>query len=371
MFIFTGIFYIYLVSSTQHVGGFEMKKVLSVLICAALAASLLTGCGQAAAATTTAKATTAAAADTTTAAAAETTTAAAKSDLIIGSVIMNTSGEWFAEVIKGMETAGTDLGVTVKIVSSDNEVSKESDNVATHIAQGVNAICISPLSADASVAAVETSIAAGIPVVNWNTTVNTETSGFVGVSNYELGSMTGKYVAQYVTDNFPDGCKIALLTNSSYEVGVERCNGFKDAIKDVKGLEIVAAQDAELQEEGLDITEQILTANPDIDMIWAWNQTSLLGCVAALQNAGNSDIVVMGTDMSLDLAKDMLSDAIKLQAITTQMPYDIGYNAVANAVKAAKGETVEKEMLVPLKTYTKENTKEVQQYIDDHKDLVS
>ncbi|MEI8200148.1 MAG: substrate-binding domain-containing protein [Eubacteriales bacterium] len=351
-----------------------MKKVLSVLLCAALAASVLTGCSQAAASTTanaTTKTADASTAVTTTAAAADATTAAAKSDMVIGSVIMNTSGEWFAEVIKGMETAGKDLGVTVKIVSSDNEVSKESDNVATLLAQGVDAICISPLSSDASVAAVESSIAAGVPVVNWNTTVNTKTSGFVGVSNYDLGAMTGKYVAQYVTDNYPDGCKIALLTNSSYEVGVERCNGFKDAIKDVKGLTIVAAQDAEVQEEGLDITEQILTANPDIDMIWAWNQTSLLGCVAALQNAGNSKIVVMGTDMSLDLAKDMLSDTVKLQAITTQMPYDIGYKAVANAVKAANGEKIDEKLLVPLKTYTKENTKEIDQYITDHKDLVS
>lgn len=369
MFIFTGIFYIYTVTSTQTLGGSKMKKLLSVLLCTALAASVLTGCSSSAATTTAAAATKAA--DSSAAATTAAATTEAAGEMVIGSVIMNTSGEWFAEVIKGMEAAGTDLGVTVKIVSSDNEVSKESDNVATFVAQGVDAICISPLSADASVAAVESSVAAGIPVINWNTTVNTETSGFVGVSNYDLGSMTGEYVAQYVKDNFPDGCKIALLTNSSYEVGVERCNGFKDAIKDVPGLETVAAQDAELQEEGLDITEQILTANPDIDMIWAWNQTSLLGCVAALQNADNSKIIVMGTDMSLDLAKDMLSETVKLQAITTQMPYDIGYNAVANAVKAAKGEAVEKELLVPLKTYTKDKTDEIQKYIDDHKDLVS
>ena len=124
------------------------------------------------------------------------------------------------------------------------------------------------------------------------------------------------------------------------------------------------------QEEGLDITEQILTANPDVDVIWAWNQTSLLGCVAALQNAKNSDIVVMGTDMSVDLAKDMLSSDVKLQAVTTQMPYDIGYTAVENAIKAAKGEKVEKETLVPLKTYIKDNTDEINTYIEEHKDLV-
>lgn len=357
------------------------KKVLSGLICAALVAGMLAGCGssdksttEAAAAGSTQAASTEAAGDT----AAGTEGAgseaggdtAANGDLTIGSVIMNTSGEWFAEVIAGQEAAAKDLGVKFSIVSSDNEVSKESDNVATYVAQQVDALVISPLSVDASVAAVESAKDASIPVVNWNTTVNTDTEGFVGVSNYDLGGKTGEYVKEYVEKNFPDGCKMAIIGNSSYEVGVERCKGFKDAIKDVAGLEVVAEQDAELQEEGLDITEQILTANPDVQLIWAWNQTSLLGCVAALQNAGNAEVVVMGTDMSVDLAKDMQSDAVKLQAITTQMPYDIGYKAVENAVKAAKGETIDKETLVPLKTYTRDNAEEIQTYIDEHQDLV-
>lgn len=345
------------------------RKVLSMVLSVAMLSTLFMGCGSTATETA---ATEAAAAASTEAAATEAATPAAtdNSDIVIGSIIMNTSGEWFAEVMQGMEAAGKELGVTVNIVSSDNEVSKESDNVATFVAQGVNAICISPLSSDASVAALEDAKAQGIPVINWNTTVNTETNGFVGVSNYDLGGMTGKYVAEYVKENFPGGCKMACLTNSSYEVGVERCKGFTDAVAGVEGLEIVASQDAESQEEGLDITEQILTANPDIDLIWAWNQTSLLGCVAALENAGNSDIVIMGTDMSVDLAKDMQKDSIKLQAVTTQMPYDIGYNAVANAVKAAKGESVEKELLVPLKTYTKDQTADIQTYIDEHASLV-
>lgn len=347
------------------------KKVLSVLLSVGMVTGMLSACSSGVEETkgTAAAETEAATAADDSAQSAETKAADSGEKLEIGSVIMNTSGEWFAEVIQGMEAAAADLNVSISIVSSDNEVSKESDNVATFIAQQVDAICISPLSTDASVAAVESAKEAGIPVINWNTTVNTETNGFVGVSNYELGGMTGEYVAEYIAANFPDGCKMALLVNSSYEVGVERCNGFKDAVKDIPGLEIVAEQDAESQEEGLDITEQILTANADIDVVWAWNQTSLLGCVAALQNAGNKDIVAMGTDMSVELAKDMMGDDVKLQAVTTQMPYDIGYTAVENAVKSAKGETVEAETLVPLKTYIKDDTADIQTYIDEHANL--
>lgn len=347
----------------------KCKKLLSVVVILALTFTMLIGCGGSEKETETG--TTPAAETTGEEPAASEEASADDSDIIIGSVIMNTSGEWFAEVIAGQEAAAADLGVEFSIVSSDNEVSKESDNVGTFVAQNVSAICISPLSADASVAAIEDAHAAGIPVVNWNTTVNTDvTKGFVGVSNYELGRLTGVYAAEYIAENFPDGCKLAILGNSSYEVGVERCNGFKDAIADVEGLEVVADQDAELQEEGLDITEQILTANSDIDVLWAWNQTSLLGAVAALENAGRDDIIVMGTDMSVDLAKDMLSDTVQLQAITTQQPFEIGYQAVVNAVAVAKGESIEKEVLVPLYTYTRDKQDEIQTYIDEHADLV-
>ena len=295
-------------------------------------------------------------------------------DITIGSVIMNNSGEWFAEVMKGQEDAAKDLGVEFSIVSSDNEISKESDNVATFLAQQVDALVISPLSTDGSIAAVESAtIDSGIPVVTWNTTVDTDVTSHVGVVPSELGGNTGKYAAEYIKKNFPDGCKLAIIGDSNYEIGIERCDGFKDALKELiddSTVEIVNEQDAELQEEGLDITEQILTANPDVQMIWCWNQVSLLGCAAGLENAQRSDIVLMGTDMSVELAKDMLGDSITLQAITTQMPYEMGYTAVENAVKAVKGTDVEKEIMIPTYTYTKENLDEIQTYIDEHQDLV-
>lgn len=298
----------------------------------------------------------------------------AEEEITIGSVIMNNSGEWFAEVMKGQEDAAKDLGIEFSIVSSDNEISKESDNVSTFMAQQVDALVISPLAVDASVAAVETATKdAGIPVVTWNTTVNTEVTSHVGVVPEELGGNTGTYAAEYIKENFSDGCKLAIIGDSNYEIGIARCDGFKDALQELIDdgtVEIVNEQDAELQEEGLDITEQILTANPDVQMIWCWNQTSLLGCAAALENAGRSDIVLMGTDMSVELAKDMQSDSITLQAITTQMPYDMGYQAVENAVKAVKGEEVEEEIMIPTYTYTKENMDEIQTYIDEHQDLV-
>jgi ABC-type sugar transport system substrate-binding protein len=163
---------------------------------------------------------------------------------------------------------------------------------------------------------------------------------------------------------------MALLTNSSYEVGVERCNGFKDAVAKEGKINVVAAQDAELMDEGVDITEQILTAQPDVDIFWAWNLTSLQGCIAAIENLGRKDIVIMGTDMSVDVARSLQSDSVDLEAVTTQMPYDIGYQSIKLAIDAVNGKSVPETTLIPLKTYIKSDAADVAKYIEEHEDLV-
>ena len=223
-------------------------------------------------------------------------------------------------------------------------------------------------------AAIETATKdAGIPVVTWNTTVNTDVTSHVGVVPAELGGNTGKYAAEYIKENFPDGCKIALIENSNYEIGIQRCEGFKAELQELIDdgtVEIVNEQDAELQEEGLDITEQILTANPDVQMIWCWNQTSLLGCAAALQNAGRSDIVLMEPICLWNWQKICRARISPFRQLPLRclMIWDIRQWKMQ--VKAVKGEEVEAEIMIPTYTYTKDNMDEIQTYIDEHEDLV-
>ena len=354
------------------------KKLLSVLVCTAMAAVMLAGCGSSDTEASTeavnevAETTATEAAEASTAEATA-TEAVAAGDITIGSVIMNTSGEWFAEVMKGQQDAADELGIKINMVSADNDLSKESDYVDQFVSQGVNSLVICPISADSSVAAIEEAKEAGIPVVNWNCTVSTDTDSFIGVDANALGGETGKYLNDYIQKNFPDGCKMALLTNSSYEIGKARCQGFKDAIQDLVDagtVEIVNEQDAESQDEGMTVSAQMLAANPDINIIWAWNQTSLLGAAAELQNEQNKDVLLAGTDMSVELAKDMQGDDITLQVITTQQPYELGYQAVQNAYKLIQGESVEKEVMIPVEVYSKDSMDAITQYISDHQDLV-
>ncbi|MBK5195616.1 MAG: substrate-binding domain-containing protein [Proteiniphilum sp.] len=289
----------------------------------------------------------------------------------IWAILLDTKQEWFTEVIAGMNQAGEDMGVVVKIMSSNSDVAKEANLIDNYIAQQVDAISISPQSDEASVPAVERAVNAGIPVITWNSKVNSpESKYFVGVNNYDLGSKTGEYAADYIKRNMNGSAKIAVVGTSKYSIGIDRVNGFIDEVTKVPGVEIVAQQDAEFKEQSLSVTESILEANPETEIIWCWNQGALLGSLAAVKGKSNSDVILMGTDMSIDLARNMMEKDSKLVAVTTQQPYEIGYASIKAAVEVVKDGETANETLIPLKTYVQENLEELQKYLDDREYLI-
>ncbi len=224
------------------------------------------------------------------------TSAVAAGPVEIGAILLDTKHEWFAEVIEGMKKAGTDLKATVKILSSDSDVAKEASVIDNLIAQQVSAISISPQSDTASVPAFERAVAAKIPVVTWNSKVNSPNSKyFVGVNNYDLGKGTGAFAVDYIKNKMGGKAKVAVIGTSKYSVGIDRVKGFVDQIKAVPGVEIVAQQDAEFKELGLSVTESILEAHPETQIVWCWNQGALLGSLAALKANPKAKVLLMGT----------------------------------------------------------------------------
>ncbi len=294
--------------------------------------------------------------------------------IVVGSVNMGMNGEWFSEVMNGIKNAGKDMGVTLKMLDSESDTDKEAANIEQLLSEGIDVLIISPIDYNISVQSLQKVKDAGIPIITWNTTVNMEVTATVGVDGNALGGDTGDYVSEYIKTNNLSSVDMILLTNTSYEIGIQRCNGFKDAIKDLvdEGIvNIVAEEDIEMREDAEVVAKRLLKEHDDVAMLWAWNQSSLLGAVDAVKKSGKNDIIIMGTDMSMELANDMLGNEVKLQAVTTQLPYNMGYKAVVNAVKAAKGEKVESKVLIPLDTIVKSDDAAVNQYIENHKDLVS
>ena len=131
-------------------------------------------------------------------------------------------------------------------------------------------------------------------------------------------------------------------------------------------MEVVSQQDAWLAEDALAKAGDIITANPDLDILYAANDGGTVGAVMAVKNAGK-EIVVFGIDASEQLANFLKDDTGILQATTGQQPFQIGYQSVEFAVKAIKGEPVEPTVIVPGLVLDRDNPAGVDQFLTDLK----
>ena len=252
--------------------------------------------------------------------------------------------QFFRLIQFGMQDAADKAGVELLLANSANKPDKEIQLVNTYIARGVDAIVISPLSAKASATALQRAKDAGIAVVTYNTTVEGDIPvTYIESDQRDLGRQTGLVARRYIEEQLGGQAKIATLAFKSQlaEQSDARRNGFVEVVGQLPGVEFVAEQDAWLPEMALKKAGDILTAHPEIDIIWSANEGGTVGSVMAVKNAGREGkVVVFGTDASQQLVEFMLAEDGILQALTTQTPFELGTRAMELAIAALKGQEV-------------------------------
>ena len=86
----------------------------------------------------------------------------------------------------------------------------------------------------------------------------------------------------------------------------------------------------------------LISANPDLDIIYAANDGGTVGSVMAVENAGKAgEIFVFGTDGSEQIVDLLKSDNNILQAVTAQDAFQIGYSTVEALINSLEGNEVE------------------------------
>lgn len=309
---------------------------------------------------------------------------AGQENYTIGVVQMVADLEWFRTVQMGIEAAAKDIGnVDVLVGNAEGKPDEEQKLIEDYISKNVDAILDSPVDSKASIAGVKEAQDAGIPVVIWNTTLDSDVmQNYVGTDNYQLGVQAGEYVLDYVDNNLDGKASLLIMGLPKHEVGVIRTNGFKDTIAQNPDIVIVGEEDGENPDTAMTKVETVLQAHPDVNIIWAANEGGITGALNA--TVGRDDIKLVGTDMSLNVAQKLLEEDNGLLAISTQDPYNIGYVALQSAISMIKGEPVQSDddktfngydlqfrRLIPLDMYTKDNPDAVQEYLEKYQSLAN
>jgi ABC-type sugar transport system substrate-binding protein len=248
--------------------------------------------------------------------------------------------QFFRLILFGMRDAASRNGAELLEANSDGKPDKEVQLINTYIANKVDAIVISPLSAKASMSALTRAHEKGIVIITYNTTIDGDApASFIESDQTDLGASTGKAARAYIESKLGGKAQVAILSGRSQipEQANMRIGGFESEITKLPGVKIVADQDAWLAEQAVKKVGDILTANPRVDIVWGANEGGTVGAVMAVKNAGKAGkVAVFGTDNSEQLSNFLLDDDGVLRAVTGQQPFEIGSKAVEAAISVLK-----------------------------------
>jgi len=266
-------------------------------------------------------------------------------DLKVGAIYMDAQG-FYAGVRKGIQTGANEAGRKLDVIETNaqGDASKESSFIDSLISSGVQAIIVSPVSADGSSRAIRRAHDAGIPVVCYNTCLNDADmkeyiSAYAVGDPYDFGHKLGEAAADYFIAEKKDAPKIAVLNCEFVEVCVTRRKGFEEALKaKVPGAQIVANQEGAILDKAVSVASTMLSSNPDIDAFFGEAGGATLGAARAVKSQGKTgQVVVFGGDMTTEIAQE-LSEFTVIKAVVDISGQGLGKLALAQAIKSVDGQ---------------------------------
>jgi ribose transport system substrate-binding protein len=218
-------------------------------------------------------------------------------------------------------------------VTQQTDVNGQVNLLQNFITQGVDGIVYSPTNAKVLYNVTQQALDQGITVVNVDTRTDPQPPEVpvFATDNIEAARKVPDLLAEELG---PDGGKIAFLPfQPGSSTNDARDKGFKDALEEHPELELVAEQSSQNDfNTALRVTQDILTANPDLDAIFAANESGTVGAAEAVRQAGKAgDIVIVGWDVSEEMLKGVKEGTIS--ALVVQNPFRMGYDGVNAAIR--------------------------------------
>lgn len=276
--------------------------------------------------------------------------------LVFGYTCMQLTNPFHIAMRDELKTLVEAEGNTFLEFDGDSDQQKQNDAIDDMIAQGMDVLFLNPVDQDGVLPALEACAAAGVKViaVDSNVTDTSLTETYISSNNYVAGYQCGE---QIVAD-FPDGCNIAIIENPLADSVVQRVAGLEDAIEGTDCV-IVDRKSISTADEILSTSEDILTANSDLQVFWGLNDDVSLIILGAVESAGRQDdILVMSVDGSPSGKTSIANGG--LYATAAQSPVGIADKAYECAVAILAGEEVDAEYSLDTILVTPDNVQDNQ-----------
>ncbi|MHB1345915.1 MAG: sugar ABC transporter substrate-binding protein [Candidatus Humimicrobiaceae bacterium] len=272
------------------------------------------------------------------------TTAAAKQLKFAFSVAI-LDNPYFVEVANGFKDRCKELGIEAIISDAKYDSATQLSQFETYISSGVDAICAAPVDANGLQDVVKKAKDKGIIVVAEAQGIN-NADGNVIVNDYDYGVVNGGNAAKWINEKLGGKASVLLITLDNVEAVKLRGNGMADTIQKLcPDAKIVARQYAETTEKAMNITETILQAHPEVNVIDCVNDQHAIGALEATKNMNIKDpnFFIGGADNTQEARAKMVEAGSYFRVTIDIDPYGTGKKCVdvmMDYIKnGSKGET--------------------------------
>ena len=291
-----------------------MKKALSILLCLAMLACVLTGCASGETAST--------------------ETASTGEGYKVALITMDSIDQHWITLKEGAEKAASELGVELVFMAPNTkDDAQQIEQVNNAVAGGCNAIIVAANGPDAISSALNEAIAAGVKIVYVDSPANVPAEATFSTDNTAAGKTAGQTMIDALTEKGVTSGKIGIVNvNAATASTVAREAGFREAFEGTD-FELLETQYGEGDAaKSQSIAENYITQG--VVGIFGCNEGSTNGAGNAVKAAG-ADIVCVGFDKS-DAILGLIEDGYIL-ATMAQNPDVMGYEGVKAAVDALNG----------------------------------
>lgn len=267
--------------------------------------------------------------------------------------------EFWQRIKSGAEEAArADPSVSLAVLAPAQEINIDQQVaiLEDQILKRVSALAVAPSGVSEIIPVLDRAKAAGIPVVIVDTDVPWPSKlGFIGIDNRLGGRLAGQYILRAIGGKGKVAVIRGVLGVATQE---DRLAGFRDVIAKAPGVECVAVQPANSERAlGMTVMENILTSHPGLNAVFATNDQMALGAMEAIAARHlTGKIVLVGFDATREALRAI--QAGQMHAVMAQYPERIGKRAIQEAIKAARGQPVEKYVDIGTALVTKENASE-------------
>ena len=253
----------------------------------------------------------------------------------VGLVLGDMSNPFFSTVADAAKATAAAAGNVDLTVLGSNSLEDQVKAVEDMISSKVDLIGVAPFDAQGITPTVEKANAAGIPVITVDeTAAGGKVDAYIATDNVQGGQLAGEWLVKALGGKG----KLAIIEGGAgSSTNNARLQGLHGVI-DKSDIKVVASLPADwAHDKGLQVMNDILTANPDLNAVFAMNDEMGLGALQAIKAAGKEgQVKLVSYNGALEAIKSVYDGG--LAADVVQYPEEMGKLFAEWAVRILNGE---------------------------------